>query len=131
MPSAPIHSRSSPPKDVQEALSRLPDSAWIPVEVTKDYVVYETVIDIAGKMTIAQKTEYLADDLLQKANKQEYDDSHGKRWGDGKVVARIPMNMIFGQSQIAEKLREGDNDHMRWWLNNPANAPFRTFKGRV
>lgn len=131
MPNAPIHSRSSPPKEVQEALERLPDSAWTPVHVTEDYVISETVIDVGGKMTIAQRTQYLADELLQKANRQEYQDSHGKRWGDGKVVARIPMNVIFGQSEIAAKLREGDRDHLSWWLDQETNRPFRTFRGRI
>ncbi len=129
MPNAPIHSRSSPPKEVQEALARLPDSAWTPVETTADYVVSETVIDIAGTPTIVQRTQYLADELLQAANRQEYDDSAGKRWKDGRVVARVPINKLL--SEMGPYLRAGDLDHMNWWLDREENRPFRTFRGRM
>lgn len=130
MPNAPIHSRSSPPQAVQDALARLPDSAWTPVETTADYVISETVIDIAGQPTVARRTQYIADEMLQAANRQEYEDSAGKRWKDGRVVARLPLNMIFG-TEIAAKLREGDRDHLKHWLNSEAARPFRTFRGRV
>lgn len=133
MPNEPIHSRaSSPPKEVQEALARLPDSAWTVVlaECTVDYVVSETVIDIGGVPTVARRKQYRADDLLQRANAQEFNDSEGKRWKDGRVVARLPLNVLFG-TEIAQKLREGDQDHMKWWLNSEAAKPFRCFRGRV
>lgn len=79
-----------------------------------------------------QKTEYLADDELIEANRQAFNDSIGKRWGDGQVVARIPLNVLFSQeSQIAEKLREGDRDHLKWFLNHEKARPYRTFKGTV
>lgn len=126
-----MHSRSSPPKAVQEALANLPDSAWTPVERTPDYVISEAVIDIAGTMTIAHRKQYVADQLLQDLNRHEYDDSQTQRFGDGKVVGRIPLNVLFGHSEIATKLREGDRDHLKWWLNKDENRPFRSFKGRV
>lgn len=122
--------RSAAPQAVQDALNRLPDSAWTRYEVTEDYVRSYTMIDIGGVMTRAERTQYLADDLLQRANADDFNDSHGKRWGDGRVVARIPMNKIF-QSEFADKLRAGDRDFTKWWLNSEAARPFRTFKGRI
>ncbi len=101
----------------------------MPFLTTPDYIVYQTVIDIGGVPTIAQKTTYLADDLLQRANAQEYADSEGKRWGDGRVVARVPLNKVL--AELGPHLRSGDRDHMRHWLNSEAARPFRTFKGRV
>jgi len=78
------------------------------------------------------RTEFLADDELIKANQEEFNDSIGKRWGDGRVAARIPLNVLFSEkSQIAEKAKEGDKDHLKWWLNSEAARPYRTFKGSV
>lgn len=78
------------------------------------------------------KTEYLADNELVEQNKALFNESEGKRWGDGQVVGRIPLNVLYSsQHQIAEKLREGDRDHIRWWLNSEHALPYRTFKGRI
>lgn len=124
-----MHTRSKAPPEVQAALERLPASAWIAVARTEDCVIYETVIDVAGTTTVATKREYLADDLLQAVNSQQFNDSDGKRWGDGKVVARVPINKWL--QDFAPRLQEGDRDYSKWWLNREANRPFRTFKGRV
>lgn len=125
-----MHSRSNANEDVRRALALLPDNAWTPFEVTDDYVRSFTMIDLGGNPVRAERTQYLADELLQKANTQEYNDSHGKRWGDGKVVARVPLNVMYGSEMIA-KIREGDRDHLSWWLNKEENRPFRTFRGKV
>lgn len=102
---------------------------WELYEVTPDYRRYRLWIN---EDSFIQRTEYLASDELLEANRQEYNDSDGKRWGDGKVVARIPLNVLFSpEHQIAEKLREGDTEHLKWWLNRSENRPFRTFKGTI
>ena len=78
------------------------------------------------------RTEFLADEELVEQNRQAFNDSHGKRFGDGKIVARVPLNMLYGsKTEIAKKLREGDSDHLRWWLNRDDAKPFRTFRGRL
>jgi hypothetical protein len=83
-----------------------------------------------GKQVI--KTEFLADDELIEDNKRLYNESEGKRWGDGQVVGRIPLNVLYSsQHQIVEKLQEGDRDHIKWWLNSEHARPYRTFKGRI
>ena len=80
--------------------------------------------------TYFRKTENLAESALLEANKQAYNDSEGKRWGDGQVAARVPLNVLY-QGELAKKIKEGDRDHMRWWLNHEQARPYRTFKGRV
>lgn len=83
-----------------------------------------------GKQVI--KTEFLADDQLVEDNKRLYNESEGKKWGDGQVVGRIPLNVLYSsQHQIMEKLKEGDRDHLKWWLNSEAARPYRTFKGKI
>lgn len=106
------------------------DSAdWELEEVTSHYRRWLLPL---GDGKFIRKTEYLGDAELISQNKQEYDDSDGKRWGDGQVVARVPLNKLYGsQDQIMEKLREGDRDHLKWWLNSEAARPYRTFKGRI
>lgn len=102
---------------------------WQVVEVTPTYRRSEMHI---GNGQFIQRTEFLADEELVAMNKQEYDDSHGKRWGDGRVVARIPLNVLFSSaSQISQKAKEGDKEHLKWWLNSETARPFRTFKGRI
>mgnify|MGYP007122509218 CR=1 FL=1 len=120
------------PSPYDEAMARLPESAWTLFERTEDYDRSFAVLTVGGEHKPVYRTQYRADEMLQKANTQEYNDSEGKRWGDGKVVARLPLNVIFdGKNQLAEKIREGDRDHMKYWLNSEAARPFRTFKGRV
>lgn len=76
-----------------------------------------------------RKTENLAGDDLLKGNQEEYNDSFGKRFGDGRVVARIPLNVFF--QQFPSRLKEGDRDFVKWFLNHENNRPFRTFRGRI
>lgn len=124
-----MHSRSKAPAEVQAALERLPDSAWTAVASTEDCIVYQTLVDIGGQQVVAQKTEYRADELLQAANTQEFNESEGKRWGNGKIAARIPLHKWL--QEFAPRLQDGDRDFEKWWLNHEDNRPFRTFKGKV
>jgi len=79
-----------------------------------------------------QRTEFLADEQLIADNQQHFNDSIGRRWGDGQVAARIPLNVLFSsKSQIVEKAQQGDRDHLKWFLNSEACRPYRTFKGTV
>ena len=50
------------------------------------------------------------------------------RWGDGKKVASIPM-AIYAEWVATGK--DKDEAFIRRWLNDPANAHFRTRPGRV
>lgn len=115
--------------DLSKVLDALPDSAWTPFEASDDYVRSYAMIDLAGNQVRVERTQYLADDLLQRANTQERNESDGRRWGDGKVVARVPLNKWF--AELRDKVKEGDRDHMSWWLNKEENRPFRTFRGKV
>ena len=70
-------------------------------------------------------------DLLE-GNRRSLNESDGQRFGDGKIVGRIPLNVLYGKEHgIAERMQAGDSDHLKWWLNSEAAKPFRTFRGRV
>jgi hypothetical protein len=112
----------------------IPDDAWKLVQVTEDFYRYEAPLERLpnGDVAYVVKTVPRGIDELLKDNKRSFEESHGKRFGDGQIVGRIPLNVLFDpKTQLAEKIREGDRDHMKWFLNSDAAKPFRTFRGRV
>jgi hypothetical protein len=79
-----------------------------------------------------EKTEFIQDEELIALNRQEFDDSLTKRFKDdalGTKVASIPLNVFY--RDIAPRLKEGDRDYMKWFLNHENNRPYRTFRGKV
>lgn len=110
--------------------SRIPDDQWIFDGVSSDglrrhYVYW---VDKANGVGF-RKTENLVESDLLAVNKQRFDDSQTERFGDGKVIASIPLNVFY--RDFAKRLKEGDDDFTKWWLNNSDNRPYRTFRGRV
>lgn len=99
---------------------------WELFQVTPGFRRWRMEIE-PGKWII--KTEHLEDELLVKHNKHLLDESQTKRFGDGQVVARIPLNKFY--QDLGKGIKEGDKDHLKWWLNREENKPFRTFRGRV
>lgn len=101
-------------------------AAWELYEVGNGFRRFRLELE-PGKFII--RTEYLADDELIADNKRLYDESLTQRFGDGKVVARIPLNKFF--SELGSKIKEGDEEHLRWWLNRDQARPYRTFRGKL
>lgn len=76
-----------------------------------------------------RKTENLVEDELLARNRESFNDSHGKRFGDGKIIASVPLNVFY--RDFAARLKDGDEDFVKHWLNSDQNRPYRTFRGRV
>ena len=79
-----------------------------------------------------RKTENLIEAELIARNRESFNDSHGKRFKDdamGTKIASTPLNVFY--RDIAPRLKEGDDDYLKWWLNHENNRPYRTFRGRV
>ncbi len=79
-----------------------------------------------------RKTENLAEEQLLAQNRESLNDSYGKRFRDdavGTKVASIPLNVFY--RDLAPRLKEGDADYIKWFLNNANNRPYRTFRGKV
>ena len=107
------------------------DSDWHLVELTEDFRVWEAVTMIDGEPITVRKREYLADELIQKANQQEYNDTEGQSFGDGFIGGRIPLNVLFDpKNQLVEKLQEGDRDHLSWFMDRDENRIWKTRKGK-
>lgn len=110
--------------------ARIPDHLWEFDGMSSDglrrhYVYW---VDKANGVGF-RKTENLVEEDLLKVNQEKLNDSHGQRFGDGKIIASVPLNVFY--RDFAKRLKEGDEDFTRWWLNHDQNRPFRTFRGRV
>lgn len=117
-------------KLTKEQGDQIPDSAWELEGTSADGLRRHWIAWIDREKGIAvRKTENLTERELLAHNRQLFNDSEGQRWGDGRVAARVPLNVFY--QQVAPRLKDGDQDFMKWFLNNENNLPFRTFKGRV
>lgn len=81
---------------------------------------------------IVYRTEYYRINALTDANSEQAANMVGQGWGDGKVVARLPMTMLFDESNgLMQAFREGDDKFINRWLNDGENRAFRVKEGRV
>lgn len=107
----------------------IPESAWDLLTETPTHRVWIYHLDEHRSVT---KTEYLFSEELLTGNQFLRNETDGQKWGDTPLVARIPLNVLFSSAnQIMEKQREGDRDHLRWWLNRAENQIYRTKRGTV
>ena len=67
---------------------------------------------------------------LLERNKRLYNESEGKRWGDGQVAYSMPVDEFF-RSGVAEAKKQTDTPWLKRFFNDPDNRAFRTFKGRL
>ena len=44
-------------------------------------------------------------------------------------VASVPLNKFY--ADFAPRLKEGDKDFGKWWLQKDENQPFRTRRGKI
>ena len=55
-------------------------------------------------------------------------------YGDGKIVARIPLPIFYGLQAAGVKLDDPDDPQqtkIKAFLNDPSFSKFRTFPGRI
>ena len=110
--------------------SRIPDDQWIFDGVSDDGSRRHYVYWIDREKGLGfRKTENLAEEELLARNRESLNDSYGKRFGDGKVIASIPLNVFY--RDMAPRLKDGDEDYVKWFLNHDQNRPYRTFRGKV
>lgn len=113
--------------------SRIPDHLWEFDGYSSDglrrhYVYW---VDKANGIGF-RKTENLVERELLARNQENLNESHGKRFRDdavGTKIASIPLNVFY--RDLAPRLKEGDADYVKWFLNHDNNRPYRTFRGRV
>lgn len=76
------------------------------------------------------KTTSWAPSLIAEANAEMLNASAGQRFGDGKVVARIPLADLYGP-KLGPAFKAGDQPYIRKFLNDPENRHMRTFEGTI
>lgn len=82
-----------------------------------------------GDGRIVRKTENLIDEELLEQNKAMMNENQNKRWGDGQIVASIPLNVFY--AQLGQSVKEGDRKYLKKWLNDSDNRMYRTFPGQI
>lgn len=108
------------------------DDAWELVEVTEDFVTHRAVLERFPDGNVAYVHRRTPRGLvgLLEDNRQSLDDSASQRFRDDYTrVGRIPLNVLY--RDLAPYMKQGDKDHLKWWLNRDENRMFRTFRGRV
>ena len=110
--------------------SRIPDHVWEFESTSHDGLRRTYTCTIDGYTF--RKTENLVEDELLARNRESLNDSYGKRFRDdaiGTKIASIPLNVFY--RDFAKRLKDGDEDFVKHWLNSEQNRPYRTFRGRV
>jgi hypothetical protein len=114
---------------------------WTLDQVTPDYRRYvgRGTHPVTGVEIVVQKTEYLAEDALMARNADERNENDNRRLTQGSgsdrngvplvKVASVPLNKFY--ADFAPRLKEGDKDFGKWWLQKDENQPFRTRRGKV
>lgn len=109
------------------------DDAWEFVEATEDFVRHRAVVERFADGTVVHVYRTIPRGLtgFLEANKQAFDGSQGKRFGEWTNVGSIPLNVLYDpRTQLVDKIREGDHDHMKWFLQkSEAGRPYRRFRG--
>jgi hypothetical protein len=62
-------------------------------------------------------------------NKELETNSNGQKFGDGQIVASIPMPVF--DHHLADAVANKDRKFIKRFLNNPDFKGFRTFRGRI
>lgn len=82
-----------------------------------------------GDGRIVRKTECLVDDDILEMNKQCMIENQNARWGDGQIVASIPLNVFY--AELGQAVKDGDQGYIKKWLNDSDKRMYRNFPGRI
>lgn len=104
----------------------LPLGVWTQLHVQWPYV--HEVLRLAPNHNIYRQ-RYMMMDELMKQNEMDRQANAGKRWGDGQVVGRVPLNLYYN-SGLAEANRQRDKKFQQKFWTNSDNRKFRTFEGK-
>lgn len=119
----------------------VPDSAWKFVSRNEFQDIWEAEVTLPnGLKGVVRRKTYTEGPLLLAMNEEARKEASGRRYTHGLgsdkggnmpmvQTASIPLQIYF--AEIAERRRQGDRDHMRWWLSRPENQQWRTNTGQT
>lgn len=114
-----------------ETSSRFEGGDWKFLDRNPVTGITRYVLDL-GNGTSVMRTEYPHTEELFRINGEKQISSLNTRWGDGQIVASIPMNVLFNPEMgLSEAVSEGDDDFVNKWLNDSDHSKFRTRGGRL
>jgi hypothetical protein len=93
----------------------------------------ETYFHDLDENTVALETVQDVGPVIE-ANKRDLNNVDNRRFGDGKLVARIPiviMLQLVQQGILDPKFGVLDEKRLSAWLNSSENMWFRTWPGNV
>ena len=104
---------------------------WLLIGSEPDFGTYTMCMDI-GDALVIHKVQLDTEPLFD-MNAADEKASHGQRFGDGKVVARIPDHLLYSPElgHIGQAIQEGDRRHVSRILNDPDYRKLRSFRGRI
>ena len=99
-----------------------------PVLLDRNYALKREVwYHYDGEQVVFQ-TRQMVDHVLD-FNKEVYNETFGKSWGEGQRVASIPMNVYY--DKLDEAVQEKDDKYIQKFLNDSDYRKLRTFHGRT
>jgi hypothetical protein len=99
---------------------------WVMVGDNESYRHWE--LDLGDR--IIRKSECKHVWKLLEDNQREMNENAGRRWGDGKSIGSVPMNVYF-QSGLAQANQQRDWNFVKRFWNDPDNKKLRKFPGRI
>ena len=99
---------------------------WVLTEDTELFRTYECEED--GQIIV--RREWKGTDKLLDLAAQERSDNAGKRWGDGQIIGRVPLNLYYA-SGLAEAARQNDRAFVKRFWNDSDHRNLRTFEGKI
>jgi hypothetical protein len=104
----------------------LPIGKWVTIHTQWPYV--HEVLRLAKDHNVYRQRYMMMDELMRQ-NEIDRRANAGKRWGDGQVVGRVPMNLYYS-SGLAEANRQRDKGFVKRFWENSDHKKFRTFEGK-
>ena len=123
-----------PPKHLAAIEKYMWDYAgdWHVIRALPDTGDYALQCEIDDKMGAVVNVTLDIEPILD-LNAEAYNDSNGKRFGDGQVIARVPMSLLYNGALegLGRALNEGDRTKVKRVLNSSDYRKFRSFRGHI
>lgn len=84
-------------------------------------------VDESGRVGV-QRVNPAIHDIVDR-NKAIQSEMAGKKWGDGKVFASVPLEVV--EKELWGAIKANDQKYIKKWLNDSENRDFRRKLGNV
>lgn len=105
---------------------------WQVMSSEPDFGTYTLYLDVGDGHAVTCKVQLDTEPLFDQNHADEAA-SQGQRFGDGKVVARIPLHLMYGSElkEVGKAMDVGDQRYVAKVLNDPDFKKLRSFRGRI